>query len=174
MKKRSIPDKLSLIRFQIVWLLQYSEISERSTTEIRVYVLGHEYPGGYRGGFSMKAHKYVNLRRYERKIQFPCTVVKIDAENIYLNFKIVLRLYFGPSRLSRFRLFHSCWSSATLTVCCSTSLYQWSPWAMAGVVSGGGNVYYCYANAPYVSTLFSCFPALWLLAIAAAPQKTLR
>lgn len=57
MKKRSISDKVSLVRFQIVWLQQYSEISERSTTEI--YVLGHEFPGGYRGGFSMKARTQV-------------------------------------------------------------------------------------------------------------------
>lgn len=37
-------------------------------------------------GFSMRVHEHVSPWRYNRKMQFLSTVVKKDAENIYLNY----------------------------------------------------------------------------------------
>lgn len=35
---------------------------------------------------SMRVHEHVSPWRYDRKMQFLSTLVKIDAENIYLNY----------------------------------------------------------------------------------------
>lgn len=37
-------------------------------------------------GFSMGVHEHVSSWRYDRKMQFLSTVIKKDAENIYLNY----------------------------------------------------------------------------------------
>lgn len=47
---------------------------------ISYFNLGIEYISG----FSMIVHEHVSPFRYDRKMQFLSTVVKTDAENIYL------------------------------------------------------------------------------------------